>query len=167
MKKVKWGLVAVILVVGLTALVVGTGVGVVKGSPAGENEPGPIVIVATPVVELKSAAQVVIMGSGFEPGQELLVLLATMQGSNKIIYEISWGLSVNPLVANELGAWTTVFVPGRLVSKKVMSEGTYTVTVTDAEYNPLAYAPVAFYDAAKPVDEWPDWAKAIGGSEGE
>jgi len=37
----------------------------------------------------------------------------------------------------------------------------YTITVTDGEYNFLAYGAVAFYDSEKPEEEWPGWAKTF------
>jgi len=43
----------------------------------------------------------------------------------------------------------------------LIKEGVYTITVTDGEYNFLASAAVAFYDATKPEEEWPGWVKAF------
>ena len=152
-KKLIWGLIAVILVAGL--VVGGTNVGVTGASPAGEGNPAPTLTVATPVLEIGSKAQVVIMGSGFEPEQELCLLFTTMDGVRADV-----GQFLDPeLVANEIGTWATAWAPGRLITKKVIGVGVYIITVTDGEYNALANAPVAFYDATKPPEELLGWAK--------
>jgi len=165
MKKVRWGLVVAILAASLVVLAVGTNFDIVKSSPASMSEASPTVMVANPILELSSGTQVVIMGSGFEPGQELRLLVHTLNRGNKMTDEIGWALTEDPLVADELGAWITVFTPGRLISKKIITEGVYSITATDNEYTPLAYTAVAFYDASKPVEEWSDWAKVVGEAE--
>jgi len=43
----------------------------------------------------------------------------------------------------------------------LVKEGVYTITVTDGEYNFLASAVVAFYDATKPEEEWPGPGEGI------
>lgn len=154
-KKLIWGLIAVILVAGL--VVGGTSVGVTGASPAGEGNPAPTLTVATPVLEIGKKTQVVIMGSGFEPGQEVNLLFTTMDGVRADV-----GATLDPApVANDLGAFATAWTgAGRYCSKKLIKEGVYTITATDGEYNALATAPVAFYDAGKAEEEWPGWAKA-------
>ena len=147
-------LIAVILV---AVLLVGGTTGIVGANPASESEPASTVMVATPIVTLEKEAVVVIMGSGFEPGQELCLLFTTMDG---VRADVGQYLDPEP-VANEIGAWATAWTPGRLITKKVIRVGVYTITVTDGEYNALATAPVAFYDAEKPTEEWPGWAKAF------
>ena len=154
MKKLIWGLIAVILVAGLVG---GTSVGITGASPAGESESALTLTVATPVLEIGKKTQVVIMGSGFEPGQEVNLLFTTMDG---VRADIGYALDPAP-VANDLGAWAAAWTgAGRYCSKKLIKEGVYTITATDGEYNALATASVAFYDAGKPEEEWPGWAKA-------
>ena len=115
-------------------------------------------MVASPILELDKKAQVVIMGAGFEPGQEVCLLFTTMDGVRTDI-----GYALDPeSVANEIGAWSTARTGcGRYIKKKLIKEGVDTITVTDGEYNFLAYAGVAFHDAEKPEEEWPGWAKAF------
>ena len=154
MKKLIWGLVAVILVAGL---VIGTSVGVTGASPAGQSNPGPTVTVATPVLEISKNAQVVIMGSGFEPGQEVNIVFTDVSG---VRADIATELDPAP-VANDVGCWATAWTGcGRYCSKKLIKEGVYVITVTDVEYKALATAAVAFYDAGKAEEEQPGWAKA-------
>ncbi len=153
MKKLIGGLIAAILV---AVLVFGTGVGITGASPAGESNPAPTVVVVDPILKLDKKAQVVIIGAGFEPGQELRLLVTDVNG---VSADVAATLDPEP-VANDLGAWATAWTgAGRYISKKLIKEGVYTITVTDGEYNALASAAVAFYDASKPEEEWPGWAK--------
>ncbi len=153
MKKLIGGLIAAILV---AVLVFGTGVGITGASPAGESEPAPTVVVVDPILKLDKKTQVVIMGAGFEPGQEIHLLVTDVNG---VRADVGATLDPEP-VANEVGAWATAWTgAGRYISKKLIKEGVYTITVTDAEYNALASVAVAFYDAKKPEEEWPGWAK--------
>jgi hypothetical protein len=112
-------------------------------SPAGKK--GPRVIVATPMVKLSKKAEVVIMGSGFEPGQKVTILFATTDGMRT---DVGYALKPEP-VANKTGAWVTTWKCGRFVSKKLVKGEAYTITATDSDYNFLAHAPVAFYAEKK------------------
>jgi len=128
-------------------------------TPAPEPTPAnPVTVtVAVPVMELDKKAQAVIMGSGFEPGQEVRVLFITMDGGRS---DIGYSLDPEP-VANEAGAWATAWTEcgSRYIKKGLIGEGIYTIIVTDSEYNTLASAPIAFYDAGQ--EELPSWASAF------
>ncbi|MHC4891745.1 MAG: hypothetical protein ACYTEO_20030 [Planctomycetota bacterium] len=143
MKKAMYGLMAVILVVGLVGCAT-MGVGE-KEAKEGLAQPGPTVMVATPNVKMSSKAKITIVGAGFKPGQEVSVLFTTADG---VQADIGYALKPKP-VANKIGAWATTWSAGRYVKRKLVKEGAYTITVTDSEYNILAYAPVAFYKAKK------------------
>jgi len=144
MKKLIGGLIAVILV---AVLVIGGTIGFAGASPASESEPAPTVTVVTPRVELSSKAEVVILGAGFEPGQELRLLFTQLNG---VQADIGYSLDPEP-VANEIGAWVTLWTAkdglGRYIKKGLIEAGAYVITVTDAEYSALATAPIAFYEA--------------------
>ena len=101
----------------------------------------PIVTVATPMVKMNKKAKVVIMGAGFQPGQEIKLLFTTTDGSKG---DIGYALKPAP-VANTVGTWMTTWSCGRYVAKKLIKPGAYTITATDTEYNFLSHAPVAFY----------------------
>lgn len=154
MKKLTGGLILIAVIL-VAVLLVGGTTGIVGANPASKSELSPTVMVATPIVMLDKEAVVVIMGSGFEPEQELCLLFTTMDG---VRADVGQYLDPEP-VANEIGAWATAWTPGRLITKKVIGVGVYTITVTDGEYNALASAPVAFYDATKPPEELLGWAK--------
>ena len=92
------------------------------------------------VVPLDKKGKVTIMGSGFQTGQELRLLFKTADG---VMTNIGPRLEPQP-VANERGAWATVWSYGRVVKKKLIKEGVYAILVTDTDYNILASAPLSF-----------------------
>ena len=150
MKKMVVFLITLVAVVGLIA-----GTSFAAGSPG--TGTGPNVVIANPVCELGDT--VIILGSGYEPGQTVNLVLET--GLDRI--DIVSGLpdEASP-VANELGAWATAWEPGRIASRVLASgrggpgEGTYIITATDEDYNTLASAPVAFWEED---EELPAWAQ--------
>jgi len=122
----------------------------------------PSVTVVNPIVKLETNAKVVILGSGFEPGQKIRLLLKTSGNINDMTDD-----ALDPeLVVNDDGAWATVLTCDRLTMKYpvsmkyTLSNVVGAIEVTDNAYNTLAHAPVAFYDAKKPREEWPSWAIA-------
>jgi hypothetical protein len=141
MKRLMYGLMALIVVVGLVGCTT-MGVGE-KEAKEGLAQPGPTVMVATPNVKMGSKAKITIVGTGFKPGQEVSLLFTTMDG---VQADIGYALKPKP-VANKLGAWATTWSCGRYIKKKLIKEGAYAITVADSEYNILAHAPVAFYKA--------------------
>jgi hypothetical protein len=143
MKRVMYGLTAVILVVGFVGCAT-MGIGE-KEPKEGLAQPGPTVMVATPNVKMSSKVKITIVGTGFKPGQEVSLLFTTMDG---VQADIGYALKPKP-VANKVGAWATTWSAGRYVKRKLVKEGAYTITVTDSDYNVLAHAPVAFYKAKK------------------
>ncbi len=104
------------------------------------------------------------MGAGFEPKQEVALLVGTQQPDMPgaaFTSDIRDNVDPQP-VANERGMWITVWDCGALISKKLLSEGTYTLFVTEPHtYGVLATAPFALVDTSKPYDNWPNWAKVL------
>jgi len=139
MRRLMYGLMAIIVVFGLVGCTT-MGVGE-KEAKEGLAQPGPTVVVATPMVKMDKKAKMSIVGTGFKPGQELSLLITTTDGVQS---DIGHALKPSPVV-NETGAWTTTWSCGRYIAKKLIKEGAYTITVTDSDYNVLAHAPVAFY----------------------
>ena len=142
MKRLIGGMIAVFVIVSLVGCTtMGPGK---KGAQEGLAAPGPTVVVATPMVKMDKKAKITIVGTGFTPGQEVNLLITTMDGLQS---EIGHALKPTP-VANKVGAWATTWSCGRYIAKKLIEEeGAYTITATDSEYNALAHAPVAFYKA--------------------
>ena len=134
------------------ALVSGTALAIAKSSA---SDPTVSIVTVPSAVALDKNAQIAIMGSGLEPGQEVNLLLITVDG---VKTDISGYLASKPVVS-KAGAWSTVLNAGRYISKKLITEGVYAISVTDENYDSLASVPVGFYDASKPREEMPDWAQ--------
>ncbi|TET87206.1 MAG: hypothetical protein E3J46_06725 [Desulfobacteraceae bacterium] len=102
--------------------------------------PSPKVTVITPTVKLSKKATITIKGAGFKPGQEVAILFTAIDGVQS---DIDYTLKPKP-VADKTGAWLTTWSCGRFVSKKLIKEGTYTLMITDVDYNQIAKAKVTF-----------------------
>lgn len=107
---------------------------------------GPVLTMGTPLVKMSKKSQVVIMGSGFKPGQEVRILITTPDGLQS---DIGYALTPEPK-ADNAGAWATTWDAGRYVSRKLIDPkgGAYKILAADADYNPIAHAPVFFEPAA-------------------
>jgi len=101
----------------------------------------PTVVVASPMVKLDPKANISIVGAGFTPGQEISIVFTDVNG---VQANIADSLKPEPK-PNESGAWYTTWSCGRYISRKLIMEGAYIITVTDHMYTPLAQAAVAFY----------------------
>jgi hypothetical protein len=153
MKKAIWALIAAILVVGVVA---GSSSGIAGAAPDSKSNPAPAVTVVNSVNKLERKVSIVIIGSGFAPGQEArLLLLEPKFGTTT---DLDWSLDPVP-VANDSGAWITTWNSDRYVQRGLLAEGVYSITVTDNDYNSLATTAVAFWDVEKAPEEWPSWAK--------
>ena len=105
----------------------------------------PVVVVATPNVAMDKKASVVLMGTGFTPGAEITILITDADG---VLTDIGSELKPEPK-ADVTGTWGTTWNAGRFVSKKIIGAGPCKITVTDAEYNPVAHTVVFFQKAEK------------------
>lgn len=143
MRKLLYGLMAVIMVFGLMGCAtMKTGTQDAITAPA---KPGPTVVVANPNVKMSSKAKVTIVGTAFKPGQEVRLLFTTADG---VQADIGYALKPKPK-ANKIGAWVTTWSCGRYIKKKLIKVGAYSITVADTDYNILAHTPVAFYKEKK------------------
>ena len=87
-------------------------------------------------------------GSGFTPGENSTILVTD---GNGVLTDITipagkqkdGGGTVYPLVANEHGAWATMWTIGRFTRKGVGSEGIFTVLIVDDNFKTVATAPLA------------------------
>ena len=109
---------------------------------------GPVVSMGTPLVKMagKKTAGVVIMGTGFKPGQEINILFVSPDGLQS---DIGYALKPKPK-PDKAGSWTTTWSAGRYVARKLVNPkgGAYKIVVSDAEYNPIAHTAV-FFQAPK------------------
>ncbi len=141
MEKKIWGITAIVLVIGLF----GCAHSPTEKAAVGKSlTPLPTVVVATPAVKLEKDAKVTLIGTGFQPGQEIHILFKSDDG---VLTDIGEALKPKP-VPNKLGAWVTVWTCGAYL--KNVKAGAYTFTVTTPDYDFLAHTPVAFYTEPKP-----------------
>lgn len=130
-------------------------------SAAAGTTPG--VTVYPAVQALGEDAEFVLVGSGFEPDQELRFLVTTEQEGLEAVSDLTYDSDPEP-VANSEGAFVTSWsAMGRLADKGVITEGVYSVVIADTENKPLATVAVAFYDSEKSEEEQPAWATVGGG----
>lgn len=115
----------------------------------------------------RSPTQVWIYGSGFRPGQEVYVLLTDASGAQTDIsipaeQQRDGGGTVWPLIANDQGAWATLWTIGRFSRPDVGAEGQFSLTITDTEFNILATTPLALCnnEARAEGEEVPDYCSA-------
>ena len=117
------------------------------GCSAGELTP--IVTVSTPVVKFDKKATVVIMGAGFQPGQEIRILVGTPGEADS---DLDGALKPDPEVSSA-GTWATTWDAGMYIGKKIIDPGAAKITVTDAEYNPIAHTPLFIQKEEKPKED--------------
>ncbi len=124
-----------------------------------KKEPASVVVAATPVVKLAKKVTVAFLGSGFEPEKEIRLLFTDEDGMQT---DIGYALQPEPKT-NKGGAFATNWVVDEFIKAQLVKEGVFTVTVTDAQFNPLAITPISF-EKAKEKD---DKAKGEKGEKGE
>jgi hypothetical protein len=120
----------------LTALLAGTSCSLPMRDEASSN---PTVTISPKPVDYKRKVKVTISGSGFEPKQEL-GLLVVMGGAPSDI----GGLVEPKPVTNEKGEFSSVWVIDREIRRKLLAPTSHTIEVTDEEWTPLATATLVF-----------------------
>lgn len=113
---------------------------------------GPVLALGTPLVNYEKKVSVIIMGSGFKPGEELSMLIVDDSGLQT---DIGYALKPVPK-ADATGTWATTWNAGDFVSKKIFKAGPCKIIVTDADYNPVAHTVVFFQKVEKKDDKKKD-----------
>ena len=150
MKKSILVLITVVAVIGLIA-------GTSLATGAANNGNGPTLVVTKPVLQI--GQPVTILGSGFEPGETIYLVINTGESQIDIEYELSGGVSP---VINDVGAFVTAWIPDRIADRVIRGSrggpgnGAYTIMTTDTDYNTLTTVPIALWG---PGGDPPDWAK--------
>ena len=112
---------------------------------AKKKGPPPVVTVTQQVIPLIPKVSIDIIGTGFEPGQELRILYTDAEGMQTDI-----GYALKPEVkANNSGAFFTTWDGEEFVKAKLLTEGAKTLTVTNSEFKPLAETNVFFKEVPK------------------
>lgn len=132
--------------VSILVLSVGFGPGIVQA-----EGPGPTVAVSPSVAPIDKKANIIIMGSGFEPDQEISILFQDAYGALSVVKEVK---------ANTRGSWASVWTLGRHTRRGIIKNGVYSIMAADSEYNVLATAPVGFVKPTGDPKKWPKWATA-------
>ena len=131
MKKWIYGAMAIMMVLSLGAHV---------DAASDQRSPAPL-ISASPMVKMSKDAEVTIEGTGFKPGEEIIILYTDPNG---VAADIGYALKPEPK-ADDKGNWSTIWSCGRYVGKKLITEGLTTIIVTDGAYNMLTHASIYFY----------------------
>ncbi len=100
----------------------------------------PTLILVTPEVDLAKETKVKLKGTGFEPGQALVILFTDQNG---VPLDIGWALKPEPK-ADASGELATTWNAKRYIQKKMIKAGEYTLSVTDADYNELDSKTIKF-----------------------
>ena len=145
MRKLKYVLVFVlVLVLGLIYVVPA----IAGESSAIEEKVTPVLTVWPPIVKLSGETQVTILGSGFEPGQELAFVIPAPDGGatnvNRGLFPVT-KYDEEPIV-DQRGNFAFVLDFGYIRLERVVAEGIWELTVTDSNYNPIAVAPIGIAD---------------------
>jgi len=137
MKKIISGSIVIFLIMGFA--------GAAGVSDAAEL--GPVISMGTPLVKMSKKSEVVIIGTGFKPDQEINVLFVSPDGLQS---DIGYALKPAPK-PDKTGSWTSTWSAGRYVDRKLIDPkgGAYKIVVTDGEYNPIAHSAVFFQPEKK------------------
>lgn len=142
MKKFLRYMAAVFFIFGMVGL---TGSGIIGSGECFAAEMGPTLSMGTPLVKMSKKSEVVIMGTGFKPGQELFVLFTTPDGFQS---DVGYALKPAPK-ADKTGSFACTWSAGRYVSKELIKAGAAKIEVTDTEFNPLAHSVIFFVEEKK------------------
>ena len=159
----------------LMSLMLSLVLGCAKTPPPVEEEAAkvkaaPCVTITPNVAKIDSKLQMVMMGSGFEPGQEIrLIVSSESMGPSTIngAFDVKDESMCDPLpVPDEAGNWITTwslksYIRVLATATDNKGEGIYTLSVTDAHLNLLASAQFALADTTKPKEQWPAWAQVL------
>ena len=144
MKKIAYGFIVAILTISFALYAtLGADKSRAEEGPGVVSKSNPTIMAATPNVKMDKKTKITFLGTGFQPGEELNILLTTTDGVRS---DIGYLLKPKPK-ANKIGAWVATWSCGRYISRKLVKEGAYSITVTDSAYNVLAHTPIAFYKA--------------------
>lgn len=111
----------------------------------------PRLSVSPPVVEYKRKVKVLLAGSGFKPNQRVELRISM----DDLKTDISYSVKPEP-IANEFGAFTSVWTLNREIRRKLLEPTAYTIEVFDQEGRLLTTAPLVFCDpTASDADKSP------------
>lgn len=92
------------------------------------------------IIALDKKGKVTLKGSGFKSGQELRLLLTTVDG---VKADIGHYLKPVPMADSD-GNWSSSFKYGRFVKKKLIKQGDYELLITDISYKTILATNLTF-----------------------
>ena len=107
---------------------------------AAASDVKPVLAVVTPLIKMSDCKAIIVMGSGYLPGQEIHLLFTTSDGQQS---DIGYAIKPNP-IPDKTGSWATTWNASHFVKKKLVSGGAYKLSVVDSDYRPIAHVPVYF-----------------------
>lgn len=137
MKKavMKWWLV--LLIVGVSVIAESNLPGNAECLAVG---PQPIIMAATPMIKSSEIGNVVFMGTGFQPGEEIYLHFVTPDGQQA---DITYALKPAPK-ADKMGTWSTTWNAKDYVRTKLATDGAYKIVVTDSDLRLITHTLVFF-----------------------
>ncbi len=97
-------------------------------------------VLVTPEVDLAKETKVKLKGTGFKPGDVVMILF---YDSNDVPLDVGWALKPEPK-ADANGAWATTWNAKRYIQKKMIKAGEYKIAAADADYNELDSKTIKF-----------------------
>lgn len=120
-----------------------------KAAVVKKKEAASIVMAAPSVATLGKKVSVMLMGSGFEPEKEIRILFTDAEGMQT---DVGYALTPEPK-ANKAGAFSTSWECDEFIKAKLITAGVFTLTATDAQFNPIAMTPISFAEAKAKADD--------------
>ncbi len=122
-------------------LIVGTlVVGCASVTPKAEMEKSTMTVSAAGPFTLDNKGKLDFSGKGFVPGTNIVLIFNSSDGVKS---DLSDALKPAPEV-DASGAWATTWSYGRMVKKKIIKAGSYTIDIVNEDYDPLASVVVTF-----------------------
>ena len=120
----------------------------------------PTLAVYPPVTQLGES--VTIMGSGFNPGDTIYLVIDIGGSLTDIEYELDGEASP---VVNDNGAFVIAWIPDRIHSRIIASgrggpgAGAYTLMATNTDYIALTTTPMAIWEEVDEGESLPAWVR--------
>jgi hypothetical protein len=102
--------------------------------------PQPMMMAATPVIKSSEISNVILMGTGFKPGEDIYLHIVTMDGQQA---DITYALKPTPK-ADKTGTWSTTWNAKDYVQTKLVTDGAYKITVTDIDLRLMTHTLIFF-----------------------
>lgn len=125
----------------LALLVVATlVVGCASVTPSANMEKTTLQVSTAGPFTLDKKGEINITGKGFAPGINISLVLNTGDG---VLSDLSDALEPEPKT-DSTGNWATTWSYGRMVSKKIITAGSYTIDIVNEDYEKLSSVIVTF-----------------------